>query len=66
MFDEEIMIDLQRVAVREVNNFQDSDPEAINICFSNCCAGFVVNNYSVILLVIDKNSAKSVVSRKTI
>lgn len=34
LFDEEIMIDLQRVPVREVSNFQDSDPDAINICFS--------------------------------
>lgn len=34
LFDEEISIDLQRVPVREVRNFQDSDPDSINICFS--------------------------------
>ena len=34
LFNEEVVIDLQRVPIKEVSNFQDSDPDAINICFS--------------------------------
>lgn len=34
LFDEEITIDLQKVPVRVVNNFQDADDDSINICFS--------------------------------
>ena len=34
LFDEEIKIDLQKVPVRVVENFQDSDSDSINICFT--------------------------------
>lgn len=34
LFDEEITIDLQKIRVREVENFQDSDADSINICFA--------------------------------
>jgi|LSQX01.2.fsa_nt_gb type III restriction enzyme len=34
LFSDEIVIDCQRVTVREVSNFQDSDPDSINICFT--------------------------------
>ena len=34
LFAEDIVIDGQRVVVQEVTNFQYSDPERINICFS--------------------------------
>lgn len=34
LFNEEIVIDGEKVAIQEVNNFQTSDPDRINICFS--------------------------------
>jgi len=34
LFDEEITIDLQKIRVREVENFQDGDADSINICFT--------------------------------
>jgi type III restriction enzyme len=34
LFAEEIIIDGERVPIRKVNNFQFSDPDAINICFT--------------------------------
>jgi len=34
LFGEEITIDLQKIRVREVENFQDSDADSINICFT--------------------------------
>lgn len=34
LFARSLLIDGRSVAIREVNNFQFSDPEAINICFS--------------------------------
>ncbi|MCR5662864.1 MAG: DEAD/DEAH box helicase family protein [bacterium] len=34
LFADEINIDGERVKIREVSNFQNSDPDSINICFS--------------------------------
>jgi len=34
LFAENIQIDGKKVEINEVNNFQDTDPDAINICFS--------------------------------
>ncbi len=34
LFAREIVLDGARVPVRQVNNFQDADPDAINICFT--------------------------------
>ena len=34
LFSNEIIIDGERVSIKEVNNFQDSDDRAINICFT--------------------------------
>lgn len=34
LFNEEITIDLQKIRVREVDNFQDADEDSINICFT--------------------------------
>ena len=34
LFSEEIVIDGERVEIKEVDNFQDSDPDSINICFT--------------------------------
>lgn len=34
LFAENIQIDGKKVDINEVNNFQDTDPDAINICFS--------------------------------
>ena len=34
LFADEIVIDGERIAVKKVENFQASDPDAINICFS--------------------------------
>lgn len=34
LFTDEITIDAERVLVKDVPNFQDSDPNAINICFT--------------------------------
>ena len=34
LFAENIRIDDKNVAINEVNNFQDTDPDAINICFA--------------------------------
>lgn len=34
LFADQIQIDGKKVEINEVNNFQDTDPDAINICFS--------------------------------
>lgn len=34
LFANEIMIDGERISIKKVDNFQSSDPDAINICFS--------------------------------
>lgn len=34
LFAEDIVLDEERIAVKQVKNFQASDPDAINICFS--------------------------------
>lgn len=34
LFNDEIVIDGERVVIQEVSNFQDADPDRINICFS--------------------------------
>lgn len=34
LFAKEVAIDGERIPVREVSNFQDSDPKAVNICFT--------------------------------
>ena len=34
LFNDDIVINHQRVNIREVNNFQDSDDDSINICFT--------------------------------
>lgn len=35
LFNDEIVIDGERVVIQEVSNFQTSDPDKINICFSS-------------------------------
>ena len=34
LFADEIVIDGERIGIREVSNFQDSEPNSLNICFS--------------------------------
>ena len=34
LFADEIVLDGERIAIKKVNNFQSTDPDAINICFS--------------------------------
>ena len=34
LFAREIVLDGERVSIRQVNNFQDADPDAINLCFA--------------------------------
>lgn len=34
LFVDEIVLDGERIAIKKVNNFQSTDPDAINICFS--------------------------------